>query len=102
KSAGGRKDTEPVNAPIDTSEADGRAAFEQYETYLKRARAAYDAGKLETAAVFAAIAAHLALRPHAGFYFSKRLEALLADIGKRTSPASDYRRTPGKPIRRVL
>ncbi|MFZ2029559.1 MAG: hypothetical protein WAU68_04565 [Vitreimonas sp.] len=93
-----------MSAPTvtDTSEADGRAAFAQYETYMKRAQAACDAGKLETAAVFAGVAAHLALRPHAGFYFSKRLERLLADIGKQTSPISDYRRTPEQPIRRVL
>lgn len=84
------------------SEADGRAAFAQYEKYVKRAQSALGARKLETAATFASIAAHLALRPHAGFFFSKRLEALLVEIGERTTAPSPYRRTPTAPIRRVL
>lgn len=76
----------------DDPEYDPRNIFLQYENYLAKAQHFHAAGKFNEAAVYAAIAAHLALRPHPGFFASPRLERLLVDIGRRTARPAPYRR----------
>ncbi|MEJ0059760.1 MAG: hypothetical protein WDM79_09385 [Terricaulis sp.] len=80
------------------------AIFADYERYLRKAEALHAAGRLEAAAVYAAIAAHMGLRPHPGFFASPRLERLLTDIGRRTAEPTNYTRPtdPNRPIKRIL
>lgn len=78
--------------------------FFEYENYLVRAQGFLAAGRLEEAGVYAAMAAHLALHPHPGFFASPRLERLLNEIARRTSEPTVYRRIidPTRKIRSVL
>ena len=96
----------PVQRPkaSDDPDFDPRNIFLEYETYLARALAFHANGNLEAAAAYAAIAAHMSLRPHPGFFASPRLERLLVDIGRRTSDSSAYRRTidPNRKLRSLL
>jgi hypothetical protein len=78
--------------PMSEAEAKAAAKFAGYEAHLHRAEAHHARGQLEAAAVHAAIAAHSAAMPHAGFFASPRLERLLTDIGRRTSAPTAYRR----------
>lgn len=83
---------------------DPRNIFLGYENYLRQAQQLLAAGKLEESAAYAAIAAHMALRPHPGFFASPRLERLLTDIGRRTAKSTNYRRTidPNRRLRTIL
>ncbi|MGE0740460.1 MAG: glycosyl transferase family 1 [Hyphomonadaceae bacterium] len=83
---------------------DPRAVFADYERYLARAQSALAGGDLDSAAVFAAIAAHMALRPHPGFFAAPRLEKLLLEIGRRTSEPTAYKRImdPSRKIHSIL
>ncbi|HVY84685.1 MAG TPA: hypothetical protein VG943_06105 [Caulobacterales bacterium] len=87
---------EPATAP------DPRTAFADYELYLHKAQAAHARGDLESAGVYAAIAAHVAMRPHAGFFVSPRLERLLADIGRQTATPTAYQRKRAPEIKHLL
>lgn len=78
--------------------------FRTYEQYLARAQNFLARDKLAAAAAYAGLAAHMALRPHPGFFASPRLERLLNEIGRRTAKTSAYRRIddPRRQIRTIL
>jgi hypothetical protein len=94
--------------PAEPSEApylrEAEALFAEYEGALKQAEAFHASGNLEAAAAYAGMAAHLATRPHAGFYASPRLERMLTDIGRRTAEPTTYQRPtdPARKLQRVL
>lgn len=80
------------------------AVFRAYEDQLDRAHAFFEAGDLESAAVFAALATHVALCPHPGFFAAPRIERLLQQIGARLEDSSAYRRVldPTRKVRSIL
>ncbi len=84
-------DCESAKLPSDLDYDPGEA-FAAFETYLAKAQASFESGRLGAAAAQAALAAHMGLRPHPGFFASPRLERLLVEIGRRTAPPSPYRR----------
>ncbi|HWA00954.1 MAG TPA: hypothetical protein VG841_11640 [Caulobacterales bacterium] len=92
---------EPQPAPTAPA-SDPRTAFADYELYLDKAQAAYERGDLESAGVYAAVAAHVAMRPHAGFFVSPRLERLLTDIGRDTATPTLFQRKHNPTIRHLL
>jgi hypothetical protein len=96
----------PVRRPMssDDPDFDPRNIFLEYENYLGQAQRLFSQGDLQSASVYAAIAAHIALRPHPGFFAAPRLERLLVDIGRRTSERSAYLRIldPSRRIRSIL
>jgi hypothetical protein len=98
---------EPAAEPSETSVPylrEAQALFAEYEGALKQAEAFHAKGNLEAAAGYAGMAAHLATRPHAGFYASPRLERMLTDIGRRTAEPTDYKRAtdPTRKFQRIL
>lgn len=82
--------------------AAAQTRFTEFNAAVAIAETLHRRGKLEQASVQAAIAATIAVSPHAGFYVSPRLERMLVDIGRRTAKPTTYRRHQGKPIRHVL
>jgi hypothetical protein len=80
------------------------AVFRAYEDQLKRAQAYFEAGDLESAAVFAALATHVALCPHPGFFAAPRTERLLRQIGARLEESNAFRRVldPRRKVRSIL
>lgn len=82
----------PRPRAADDPDYDPRNIFVDYERFLARAQAALTASDLDSAAVLAAIAAHVALLPHPGFFAAPRLERLLTEVGRRTQTPSGYRR----------
>lgn len=101
-------DLNPAPAPTDDPGAaawlaDARQKFTEYETALHRAEAFYAREKFDAAAAHAGLTAHLAVRPHAGFYASPRLERMLVDIGRRTARPTDWHRPSGpRPLTNIL
>ena len=86
----------------DRNLARARELFETFEVAVDRAEAAARAGKYDTAAALAGVAAIGAMGPHAGFFASPRLETLLLDIGRRTARSSSWQRKSSVKIKRVL
>lgn len=88
----------------DDPDFDPHDIFVEYENYLGQAQRLLTQGDLQSASVYAAIAAHIALRPHPGFFAAPRLERLLVEIGRRTSERSAYLRVldPNRRIRSIL
>lgn len=78
--------------------------FLEYEMYLQKAQSRLARKQYEAASVYAAIAAHMALRPHPGFFAAPRLEKLLVEIGRKTMSQSGYLRIldPHRKIRSIL
>jgi hypothetical protein len=78
--------------------------FYEYENYLAKALQFHARGMLAEAAVYAGVAAHVALRPHPGFFTSPRLERLLVDIGRQTRKPGAYLRILGanRKLRSIL
>lgn len=74
--------------------ARAQAAFARYAALCDKAEAFAQAGDLDSAASYAAIAAQSAVRPHAGFYLATRLERLLVEIGRTALGPGRYRRPP--------
>ncbi|WP_374575515.1 hypothetical protein [Phenylobacterium sp.] len=95
---------QPADAGVSETEARARGAFRTYQSYCDEAERLAAAGDLRSAAVYAAIAAQSAVRPHAGFFRATRLERLLAKIGLATTADTSYRRAYplAHPIRKVL
>jgi hypothetical protein len=79
-----------------------QASFEEFEQYVARAEGFLAQAELETAAVYCAIASHIATRTHAGVFWSPRIEAVLNEIGRRTSDPQSAVRARPKEIKRIL
>lgn len=92
-------DTQPASDP---TLALAEARFREFEATLATAEKAFRRGRYDAAAAHAGLAALTAMRPHAGFFASPRLERMLLQIGRRTAEATDYRRPVETRIRRVL
>ncbi len=92
-----------TNASVDPLLAPAEKRFVEFEAALALAQKAFKRGRYDSAAAHAGAAALTAMRPHAGFFVSPRLERMLLEIGRRTAePTSDYRRPARVRIRRVL
>jgi hypothetical protein len=104
------EDVSQAQAPIarpktgDDPDFDPINIFREYEAYLDKAQSRFKRGQYEAASVYAAIAAHMALRPHPGFFAAPRLEKLLVDIGRKTMGNAAYLRIldPSRKIRSIL
>lgn len=86
------------------AQTDARPLFDQFCANVARAEAELQAGRPEESAVYAAIAAHMALAPHPGFFSSPRLERLLVAIGRATLKSTPFRRviSPKRRVRSIL
>lgn len=77
------------------------ANFERYDAHVVRAEELLAAGDARSAAIWAKMAALIAVESHCGIYSSPRIERLLTTIGKASEPVSEPRPMPTA-VRRVL
>lgn len=101
-----QRHAEPLSLPrtAEDPDFDPRNIFRLYESYLAEAQRLYRAGELQASAVYGSMAAHLALRPHPGFFAAPRLERLLMGIAEQTHARSSYLRIldPKRKLRSIL
>lgn len=97
---GGRR----IAPPLTRNAMEPIAVFRAYEQQLERAGNSFEAGDLESAAVFAALATHVAMCPHPGFFAAPRIERLLQQVGGSLETSSAYRRVldPKRKVRSIL